>query len=871
MLRRWAKRRPRDQGRGSDKRRIYVVAHTHGTVSGWLAPFQTERNYVVNNHAGHIRHLANSRPYVFACSEVPNLIALRQLLPDAFRDLMDQVARHRAELVNAFFLEPTINLTHGETLMRMGIEGLRWQREACGVEPRFAWMIDVVGVNAQTPAVADHLGLQAMIYSRNCPGSPIHWWESPSGAKVLAVSQGRDCYLNWRLLFSKTDPFERLHAQHLHKSLKKHLAHTPPGLPVLWMVAGGDYGEAPARGDQMERLLDHWTELYPDLELVFELPSAFLDDCLKAAETASVPVARGDNLFSHNAFWVNSPPMKQAFRRSESRLLAVESAAALLNVAAGRAYPAEILRDAWHLLFLNADRGLLWGIGSGDAFYGSASWTAEDRFQTIQSLLDQAETDGSETAVPSDGTPVFFRPRADASAGLAHLRLPAGTKVAGIRHDAWQTDEVVAGPDPDGMGFFPVLLEPGHAGSGEPVDVPGEIVTPFYRARICPSSGNLLEITLAADRPVPILSGPANRLRFEHQPDVALKEDFLAPRDNRRTIETVVAGTADVSCVRDDISLVVRVVESLSGGGSVCRRLRFFDGQPVIDADIEMNDVPEDLLVSVDFPLATAITRDARAVPFGFSERDPRHPALPPDHFLMTDHAQHGINAAAVPAVGWSWHGNERGTGLALLDRGVPGRESHRQTASLLLMNTSAGFRGMPNRWLSGAGRHSFRYALLATARGWRDALVPAWAAALNFPMQGVPGKPTATGSLLRASPNLSVQAVRRQGRFLEVRCVEALGRSGLGTLTIAVEHYGASRGTTVAAVASLDGRKLRDGSTEYTISLAPQEIVTLRFDVGAEMAEPTILMDWAGLVPTAKRARLSVYDPALKGHPPER
>jgi len=865
ILKKWFKAAHAEE-ETAGKRRVYVIAHTHGTVSGWLVPFQTERNYVVNNHADHLRHLSQSDLYAFAVSEVPNLIALRQLRPDSFELLRRQIELGRAELVNGFFLEPTINLTTGETLIRMGIEGLRWQREVLGGEPSFAWMIDVVGVHSQMPAIVHHLGIETLVYSRNCPGSTLHWWKSPSGARVLAVALGRDCYINWRLLFSATDPFGELHVKHVCKSLENHLSHSPDGMPVLWLVAGGDYGTAPFRADQFENLAAQWKRLYPDIELVFDkTPTSFIKEVKSALVVHEIPEVQGDNLFSYNAFWVNNPRMKQEFRMAEMRLLAAEAAAALSDAIGARPYPMLALQDAWHLLFLNSDRGLLWGIGSGEAFYSESSWNADDRFSTIDTLLDGIGTEeSSEAKILS-----VFSMHAAPPHGFSRLQIPQGKKIAGATHDAWGMEEGITTSLPQGIGFFNIELKDGQTGKGDLIDLPTEIITRHYQVRICPKSGDILMLSLLGRHPIAVLSDSANRIRFEMQPGVELKEDFLAPREEREEIKLLEPSPGRIICHKDDISIVVESVNAISGGGSIRRRLRFFKDHPVIDADVELNDVPENLLVSLDFPLATAITREARAVPYGFAERDPRTPNLPPDIFLMADHVMHGTNARAVPAIGWSWHGNASGLGLAVLDCGIPGRESHGRTASLLLMNTSAAFRKKPNRWLSGEGRHHFRYSLFPTGNGWRDAHIPHHAAMLNNPLH-ISSQAGATGPLIRTSKNLSVQSIRRQVDILELRCVECFGFAGRGVVSIAVEHLSASRGTAHKIVAQMSGDAGEPGFVDYSLDLAPQEIVTMRFKLAHEVAHPPLLMQWEHLVPETKRADLSAYDPDLKGHPPE-
>ena len=49
--------------------------------------------------------------YRFAMSEVNNIMAIREFEPQRIKELKQRIRERRVELVNAFFLEPTINLS----------------------------------------------------------------------------------------------------------------------------------------------------------------------------------------------------------------------------------------------------------------------------------------------------------------------------------------------------------------------------------------------------------------------------------------------------------------------------------------------------------------------------------------------------------------------------------------------------------------------------------------------------------------------------------------------------------------------------------------------------------------------------------------
>jgi len=80
------------------------------------------------------------------------MIALKKLAPERYDDLRRHVASGRAELGSALFLNPTVSLSGGEALMRLGIEGGRRTRPGLSV--------GVCGEHGGDPAsIAVFLGL----------------------------------------------------------------------------------------------------------------------------------------------------------------------------------------------------------------------------------------------------------------------------------------------------------------------------------------------------------------------------------------------------------------------------------------------------------------------------------------------------------------------------------------------------------------------------------------------------------------------------------------------------------------------------------------------------------------------------------------
>ena len=258
-------------------------------------------------------------------------------------------------------------------------------------------------------------------------------------------------------------------------------------------------------------------------------------------------------------------------------------------------------------------------------------------------------------------------------------------------------------------------------------------------------------------------------------------------------------------------------------GGRACRRLaRFYHDSPRIDFETTLNDVPDRTVAVAEFPLAEDITEVRRGIPYGFTHGawpEPT-PALP------------GRNQGITPAVRWCHYALRGGGGLALFDRGLSGRELTGRTPVIFLLNTTNKYYGYPSPWLSGEGRHVLDYAIVAHEGGWAGARIPQMAWEYNSPPYAFPAASGKAVSFLQSSGNVVVEAVRRDGAFIEVRLAECFGQPGTAFVTLALPHRDAALTNMVGG----EGRSL-SGGPRYEFPVRPQQIVTLRFRTAAPVA----------------------------------
>lgn len=848
---------------------VFIVPNFHPASCGWLTHFSRERVYCANSYLDHLDRVASDEAYAFVISEANTMIAINNFTPARFEELKERLAEGRVEAVNAFFLEPTICLSGGEALVKQGVEGLRWQEQVLGVRPRHCWMIDVTGMHEQMFQIAAGLGLDTFVHCRmNNSGSTLYWGQSPDGSRILTVSPGH--YNRWPELFRatealNTEELEKLIEDARSREQRTSLAdaptmRTPDGAPTLVLAGSGDYSLAPLHKPYPGAFLEQWRQAAPEFPLRFATFGTYVDAVRPGIESGeiSIPTVTSGWNFTYYGFWIQNPRVKQRYRRSEHALQASEMLATIASLRREQTYPAQDLYHAWLLMLLNMDRNTLWGGAGGMVFEDPESWDVQDRFDWVDDMCRTVSGQSMRAARGNGESIGLFNPanwqRTDP------LVLPPGT-APGLAETACQIlpdGALLCRPVMPSVGFVSYEKTAEQAPPSGRIDAPETVETAFYTVRIDLATGNLVSLKLKSSGRE-LLAGPANELVAESPQSDPGKGYFggnhmdFRPKRERR------AASSDSPCTiaawEGPLATVIEVTGEFYGGKQARRIMTFYKDHPRIDFDAYLEDIPDRTVVVAEFPLAPEITLARRGIPYGFSQGgwpEPRE-------------GLNGYMKGITPAVRWSHYAFEEGGGVALLDRGLPGREIDGNTPLIFLLNAVEEYMGFPCAWLSGKGTHHLEYALLPHDGDWRNALIPQSAWEYNCPPVVTPGTgKTGEASFLRTSDNVIVQALRREDDFIELRLAECLGIAGEAVLTVDVPHES-------AAITDLVGKRPKPltGGPEYRFDIRPQQIITMRLETGEPVHKITPLTDWTALVPEHKRPALQAYDPGVKGHPP--
>jgi alpha-mannosidase len=845
---------------GETRRPVFIVPNFHPASCGWLTTFSKERVYCANSYLNHLDRVRDDPQYEFVMSEVNNVIAIMNFQPARIAELKQRITERRVEIVNGYFLESTINLSGGEALMRLGVEGLRWYEAVFGVKPRFSWNIDVCGTHEQMPQIALELGLEALVYTRKNPtGKTLFWSVSPDGSKILTLCPGH--YSEAGALFNSKTPLSPAELAKVNVLFDTKEPITPASAPLLVLAGSGDYALAPVVKSYPTQLLSDWKNAQLGRELRFSTLSKYLDTVRPGIDSGeiAIPTSLDGTAYDFDAFWIENPEVKTRYRRNEHELQAAEILATAAYLKAHHLYPAKDLNDAWILMCLNMDRNTLWGSAGGMVFVDRESWDVSDRFEWVRGAAARAiDSAGKEMLGSGDGVGLFNAlnwHRRDPF----EVRLPEGKSLS----------EALCQALPDGSALVLLDLPPVSIGglklsdqapaSPRSVSPSAKVESRHYIAQLDPKTGDLTSLKwkssgrelLSAPVNVVVAERPMKMPRMGDDPG-----DFMPPRPSRKRLRTSSDQPLTVSVVAGPVATIVETKATFYGGGVIRRVMRLYHDHPRIDFQTELNDIPNFTVVVSEFPLAEEITEIRRGIPFGFSHGGWSKPNAD----------LHGWTKGIVPAVRWVDYALSGGGGVAIFDRGCSGRELDQRTPIIYLLNAEDKYYGYPNAWLSGKGKHMLEYSMFAHEDDWLQAQVPYRAWEYNSPpfaVQNAGLQPAAP--FIETSENLILEATRREDNYIELRLLECLGLHGTAQVTVSLPHTGAS-------LTDAMGKKKSDLSNgpRYKIPVRPQQILTLRLTTDSTVLKPEPITRWDTFVREAKLAALHAYDPNTIGHPPK-
>lgn len=830
---------------------FYLIPHTH-----WEgAVFQTREAYLEMGLPNILRALALLKAdpdYRFTLDQVcyvkPFLERYPQEAP-AFRRFVNE---GRLAIVGGTDTMLDVNMPGGESWVRQVLYGKGYFRRELGVDVTVGWQLDTFGHHAQMPQLLRLSGLRSFWFFRGVPNwdTPGEFlWEGIDGTRIpafwlpegYAVSYGSP----------KTLPEFSAFMQTRYDALGRY----SPG-PLR---AGPGGADVCAPEEHLPGLVrEHNARSQDGLQLRLATPLDF-EAAVKLGDNA--PVVSGELNPIFQGIYSSRIELKQQARRLETLLTTAEKLGALL-CALGEPVCDDQVWEAWERVLFNQAHDLMSGVMTDRVYedtlqsFDFARRIAEKEVETrLRRYCELVNTEGEGqalvvfNALGSARTDVVTATVGFADVGVRALRVldpdgrPVPVQVTGEERlecgGLVEARIAFIARDVPALGHHVYRIlpaEPDDPGAARPGEVgsTGVLESDLYRVEIDPQTGAISSITCKADGRE-VLRAPGNIVvREEDHGDlwepyrpldggsrIAMKEPHPIPPRGQALYSDEQRGETG-NGISGPVFSEFTVAHPFGNEGRFRTTVRVYNGLPRIEVRTELLNDEKFVRYRVIFPTTIASGESVHEIPFGAITRP------------------EGIEFPAQNWVDWS----DGKTGLALLNRGLPGNAITEGTLVLSLLRSTCivayGFGGGYGPGMSSdtgfeLGREmAFDYALVPHSGDWRQAGLAHEGQALNCPLMACsadnhPGRLQACGGFARVAPgNVALSTLKcSYGDAVALRVYEAHGEATEDVRVCLPD--GVAKAQEVDLLEDPLGEvQVVEGEARF--SLRPFEIKTLRF-----------------------------------------
>ena len=343
---------------------VWSIGHAHIDL-GWLWPVRETRRKGGRTFSTALRLMEEYPEYKFGASQPQLFEWVKEDYPALYDEVKSAVAAGKFELQGAMWVEPDMNITGGESLVRQCLYGKNYYSEEFGKDVRNLWLPDVFGYSAALPQILKKSGVDIFMTQKiswnEMNTFPHHtfMWEGIDGTEILTH-------------FLPTNNYNLENRPEQLAAAQKRFAQSDVQDDFLNLFGIGDGGGGPSRQHiEYGRRLQN-TEGSPKFKFAFA--EEFFDKIAKTP-AAKLPKWAGElYLELHRGTLTTQGLMKRYNRQLELRLREVE----LLSAMAGT-WNKETLDVVWKNTLLNQFHDILPG--------SSITWVYKDAHEMSRKNL----------------------------------------------------------------------------------------------------------------------------------------------------------------------------------------------------------------------------------------------------------------------------------------------------------------------------------------------------------------------------------------------------------------------------------------------------------------------------------------------------
>jgi len=674
---------------------LFIIPHTH-----WEgAVFKTREEYLKIGLKNILKALDLLSKYPHYRFTLDQSCYIMPFLEQYYKKETMQkfISEGRLEIAGGTHVMPDVNMPSGESFIRQIIYAKGYFRRELGVEVTAGWQLDAFGHHAQMPQILNLAGYKSCWFFRGAPdhNTPAEFiWEGIDGSRIPAfwLPYGYSAgYGSPQALINFTDFFRR--------QFDLLMPYTKGNSCVI--LSGADVSEPE---EHLPILVEKFNNqpVPPPFRIAFATPSEYER---KASEKPERPVIKCELNPVFQGTYSSRIELKQQMRELETLLLTAEKFGVLLSYL-------DILIDmdelwkAWEQVLFNQTHDLISGVSTDSVYeetlrgYDSAMRIVQKMIkEEMDNLCSRIDTSGRGQALVVFNTLGWNR----TDAVITELTFPERNvldlKIFGPddREVPVQIFEVerydnqtisrakicFIARDVPAMGYAVYRLltffrSPAKKPVSNPFRKENSMENRYYYLEFDLAGGAITKISIKPEK-WNFLSGPANVVCQEKDNGdfwelyrpldgascIAMKERHPAPQPGKALFSNQQTGVKGI-ITEGEVFSEFRVTH-LFGSGNFSTAVRLYKDLPRIEIRTRLLNKSQFVRYRVLFPTSIRRGKNVQEIPFGAVERP------------------EGIE---FPAQNWVDY-SARDTGIALLNRGLPGNNVDAGTLMLSLMRST--------------------------------------------------------------------------------------------------------------------------------------------------------------------------------------
>lgn len=341
-----------------EKWHLFVVPGSHFDL-GWCAsPAETfAYGDIIIRQA--IEAITDEFPgYRFTVEYAMFLKHFLETYPD-YIDTVDELIDQGKIEVCAAWTGMMDQIIDGEAMIRNVVMAKKWAEEEFGIDLVTAQLSDCPGHTIQLAQVLAKCGVKYLAYSRYSAPSPLHWWSSPDGSKIIAANHSMGLYkglyneswagsgYGWGGIFRrKIEEVEEFFPKEL-KDIENIWAKNQP------ILMGEEMDLIPAYPAIVNKLKE-WNEKHPDIKLELSTITQFFE----AVNGEDLPEFCGEAPYEFYTLGACRPKTYIGAKYAHHALTTAEKISSLqefLNLSQSNKAP---LDEAWEALTIPHDHNV---------------------------------------------------------------------------------------------------------------------------------------------------------------------------------------------------------------------------------------------------------------------------------------------------------------------------------------------------------------------------------------------------------------------------------------------------------------------------------------------------------------------------------